>query len=121
MNNTKPTTHYPNTHQNLLSKGWVLSKNGSKSYASCYYKRFPTKRWCSLNKRTTNSGHQAIHVELAVSLFNHSGEQVTSYELEIRGQLKDGTSILILNHALPDNLNAVLRKIPRLIRIWEAE
>jgi len=43
----------------------------------------------------------------------------TSYELDLHGELPDGTWIKFLNHGMPEDLKEGLAAIPRLLATWE--
>jgi len=43
-----------------------------------------------------------------------------SFEMTIRGELTDGTWIEFINYAMPENIEDVIAKIPRLLAAWEA-
>ncbi len=42
-----------------------------------------------------------------------------AYEIELHGELPDGTWIKLHNHGMPDDLDAGLATIPRLLATWE--
>jgi hypothetical protein len=41
-------------------------------------------------------------------------------EMEVCGQLPDGTWFKLLNYALPPDVDTVLSMIPRMLATWEA-
>jgi len=43
-----------------------------------------------------------------------------SMEMELSGELKDGTWLNIHNYALPKTVDEVTALIPRMLAIWEA-
>lgn len=43
-----------------------------------------------------------------------------SFNLEIAGELADGTWIKLLNYSLPADIRAVVKLIPRMLATWEA-
>ena len=47
-------------------------------------------------------------------------ESAGSFELELGGELVDGTWMRLLNHGLPKDLASVLSLIPRMLATWEA-
>jgi hypothetical protein len=101
----------------LLINGWKRGPNVFTK-AICYYKRFPSKKRCY-----ANSGKAGIQVQLAVfeTANCFDGINQSTLELSIVSQLKDETALKIINYCLPKNLNKVIKLIPRLIRIWEAQ
>lgn len=99
------------TESTLTVDGWVTYKNQFAKYAKCYYKRFPTPTRCHLN-----DDKEGMQIQLAVTDF----EGNASFELELVGELADGTWFKLHNYALPKSLNEVLTVIPRMLATWEA-
>ena len=93
----------------LLEQGWNECPNQFKKYARCFYKQFETLTSCHCNNDKTG-----IQVEISVV------ESAGSCELELGGELADGTWMRLHNHALPRDIDAVLSLIPRLLVVWEA-
>jgi len=101
----------PSTDERLCADGWRECPNQFKKYARCYYKRFDTPTPCALNY-----DKPGIQVEIAMS--EHNG--VYSLELELAGELRDGTWIKLHNYGLPKTVDEVIALIPRLVALWEA-
>ena len=93
----------------LIEQGWKEYPNQFKKYARCFYKRFDTPTNCHCNHDKTG-----IQVELSVV------ESAGSCELELGGELADGTWMRLLNHGLPADIDAVLALIPRMLMVWES-
>ncbi len=94
----------------LLADGWKEYPDAFKSYAQCFYKQFDTKTRCHCNH-----DKEGIQVCCAVSNFN----SVTRFELELCGELQDGTWVKLLQYGLPEDIDAGLRLIPRMLDAWE--
>ena len=94
----------------LLEQCWKESPNQFKK-ARCFYKRFATPTPCALNQ-----GKDGIQIEVSVSEW----QGAESCELELGGELADGTWMRLHNHGLPRDINAVLSLIPRMLMVWEA-
>jgi hypothetical protein len=93
----------------LIEQGWNECSNQFKKYARCFYKRFDTPTNCHCN-------HDKTGIQVEISVVESSG----SCELELGGELSDGTWVRLHNHGLPKDLDAVLSLIPRLLATWEA-
>jgi hypothetical protein len=93
----------------LLEQGWKECPNQFKKYARCFYKYFETPTSCHCNNDKTG-----IQVEVSVV------ESAGSFELELGGELSDGTWMRLHNHGLPRDIYAVLSLIPRMLMVWEA-
>lgn len=92
----------------LVDNGWSEYKNGFKPEQRCFYKRFDTPTRCACN-----DDKPGIQIEIAVT-----GDK--SFELELIGQLRDGTWLRLLNYYLPKDVQAAVALIPRLLKTWEA-
>lgn len=94
--------------EKLKADGWKEYNDRSKGGRS-FYKAFPSKYPYrpSEDKKELQiccTVYDVIHIE---------------FELEITGELVDGTWVKLLNYALPTDIEEVLSKIPRMIKIWE--
>ena len=94
----------------LIEQGWKECPNQFKKYARCFYKHFETPTSCALNQ-----GKAGIQIEISVSEW----QGAESCELELGGELADGTWMRLHNHGLPKDLYAVLALIPRMLMVWE--
>ena len=95
----------------LLGLGWREYRNHFKEYSRCFYKRFETPTRCRCN-----SDRSGMQIEIAMS--EHGA--VESSEIELSGELADGTWMRLHNYVLPKDLDAVLALIPRMLATWEA-
>jgi len=95
----------------LLEQNWKECPNQFKQYARCFYKYFETPTSCHCNNDKTG-----IQVEVSVAEWQGTG----SCELELSGELVDGTWMRLHNHGLPRDIDAVLALIPRMLMVWEA-
>jgi len=95
----------------LLEQNWKECPNQFKKYARCFYKQFATPTSCALNQ-----GKAGIQIEIAVLEW----QGTESCELELGGELADGTWMRLHNHQLPSDIDAVLALIPRMLMVWEA-
>jgi len=95
----------------LIKQGWKEYPNQFKKYSRCFYKQFATPTSCRLNE-----GKAGIQIEIAVLEW----QGTESCELELGGELADGTWMRLHNHQLPSDIDAVLALIPRMIMVWEA-
>jgi hypothetical protein len=98
-------------YETLIKQGWKESTNQFKKYARCFYKRFETPTSCALNQ-----GKVGIQIEVSVSEWKGA----ESCELELGGELADGTWMRLHNHGLPRDIDTVLSLIPRMLMVWEA-
>jgi hypothetical protein len=95
----------------LLEQNWKEYPSQLKKYARCFYKQFETPASCHCNNDKTG-----IQVEVSVVEWEGTG----SCELELGGELVDGTWMRLHNHGLPRDIDAVLALIPRMLMVWEA-
>ena len=93
----------------LIKQGWKECPNQFKKYARCFYKQFETPANCHCNNDKTG-------IQVEISCYEHAG----SCELELGGELSDGTWMRLHNHGLPRDVDAVLALIPRMLMVWEA-
>jgi len=97
--------------ETLLAQGWREYPNQFKKSARCFYKQFETPTRCRCN-------HDKDGVQIEIAVWERGG--VESCELEMSGELSDGTWMHLHNHGLPKDLDAVLAMIPRMLMVWEA-
>jgi hypothetical protein len=100
--------------ETLIKKGWKECPNQFKKCARCFYKQFETPTSCHCNNDKTGIQVEISVVESAVVEF------AGSCELELVGELADGTWMRLHNHGLPADINSVLALIPRMLMVWEA-
>ena len=92
--------------ETLAADGWRESPNQFKKYARCFYKRFDTPTRCACNDKP------GMQIEVAVS-------DTGGMEMELCGELRNGTWLKVLNYALPSTVQEVTALIPRLLAVWE--
>lgn len=95
----------------LLSDGWKEYPDAFRSYAHCFYKQFYTKTPCHCN--IDKPGIQVCCAVSRIEGFN------ARFELELCGELEDGAWVKLLQYGLPDDIDAGLRLIPRMLDAWE--
>lgn len=89
--------------QHLTDNGWVEYPNQFGEQRT-FYKRFDTPTRCAVN--------ETKDMNVCVSVGR-------SYELEILGELSDGTWIKHYQWSMPDDYMKGLAMIPRLLATWE--
>lgn len=94
----------------LLADGWREYPNQFKKFARCFYKQFDTPSRCR-----GNGDKQGIQIEMCVS--DITGNE--AYEIELTGQLGDGTWITLHQYSLPNDIRKAVTLIPRLLTLWE--
>ena len=94
----------------LRSNGWVEYKDNLRPHARVFYKRFETPTRCHCNQ-----DKPGMQVSVSVSEF----EGVVSFELDLRGELKDETSVQLKSYSLPKSVELALERIPLLLSMWE--
>jgi hypothetical protein len=97
-------------YENLIKQGWKEYPNQFKK-SRCFFKHFETPTSCHCN-----NDKAGIQVEVSVAEWQGAG----SCELELSGELVDGTWMRLHNHGLPRDIDAVLALIPRMLMVWEA-
>ena len=95
--------------ETLIKQGWKECPHQFKTYARCFYKQFETPTCCHCN-------HDKTGIQVEISVVESAG----TCELELVGELADGTWMRLLNHGLPTDIDAVLALIPRMLATWEA-
>lgn len=94
----------------LLTAGWREGCAG-KDYTRLVYKQFDTPTRCHLND--DKAGMQVVIEATALPGYPDM------VELDVSGELADGTWIRLQQWALPMEAEAVLGVIPRLLATWE--
>jgi len=98
------------TIKKLIAYGWKEYPDQFRQYARCFYKQFETKTPCRLN-----DDKAGIQVCCAVSKL----PGVARYELELCGELPDGTWIMLMWYCLTIDIDEGLKLIPRMLAAWE--
>ena len=97
-----------------------LIENGWREYndyiAMDKSSRFFAKRFDTTTRCACNDDKDGMQVCIRVT----SRAMSDSFESTVRGELSDGTWIELLNYAMPENIEDVIAKIPRLLAAWEA-
>lgn len=93
----------------LERDGWREYPDQSRKYSRCFYKRFDTPTRCRCNNKTG--------MQVCVAVSHH--EKWWSYEIELHGEISDGTWIKIHNYGMQSDIEACLATIPRLLKTWE--
>ena len=99
----------------LVTNGWRESRNRLKTHAMCFYKFYKTETLCRANR--DKSGMQ---IEVALSYISELAHEPKCIELELAGELADGTWLKIYQWMLPMDISVALKVIPRMLKTWEA-
>jgi hypothetical protein len=94
----------------LLAEGWKEYQDQFRKYVRCFCKRFETPTRCACN-------HRKEGMQVTIAATQHG--TYFAYEIELHGELPDGTWIKMHNHGMPDDIEAGLATIPRLLATWE--
>ena len=94
----------------LLAAEW-REGGASRDYTRMFYKRFDTPTRCRLNDE--KPGMQIVIEATALPGYPDM------VEIDVAGELADGTWIKVQQWALPMEAEAVLGGIPRLLATWE--
>lgn len=94
----------------LENSGWQEFNDATRPDARFFYRRFATPTRCRLN-----ADKHGMQVQVGVW---RQGEH-WSHEIEICGELPDGTWVKIKNYPMPRNLHDGIAQIPRLLATWE--
>lgn len=97
--------------EKLINEGWREYPDQFRKDSRCFFKWYETPTRCACNDN--KSGMQIC---FAMSEY----EDVESIEVDICGELPDGTWIKIMQYGLPKDLDECLAVIPRMLAIWEA-
>ncbi len=108
--NTEQTSPAPtvSSERLLAADGWREFPNAFRKYARCFYKRFDTPTRCACNYDKAG-----MQIEVAVA-------DTGGMEMELCGELRDGTWLNVSNYGLPATVQEVTALVPRLLAVWEA-
>ena len=67
------------------------------------------------NRCACNQEKEGMVVGISISQYSEN----YAYEVELRGELPDGTWITLTGYAMPDDVEEGLKTIPRLLATWE--
>ena len=98
-------------YEYLMKEGWDEARNALKPYSRNFYKRHktPTRFAC-------NSDKAGIQVSIAV--YEHEGKY--TFEINLSGELADESWVELKNYSHTGTLEETIKKIPRLLKTWEA-
>ena len=94
----------------LQRKGWREHRTAGEN-ARCFYQRFDTPTRCACN-------HTKPGIQARVRVTEH--HPWWGYEIDVAGELSDGTWIIIHGYAMPPSIEDGLKTVPRLLATWEA-
>lgn len=94
----------------LERDGWKECPDQFRKNSRCFYKRFDTPTRCRCND-------DKVGIQVCVAVSHHG--KWWSYEIDLHGELPDGTWIKLHNHGMPPTIEAGLATIPRLLATWE--
>lgn len=94
----------------LISEGWTEGRDQFRQYARMFWKRHATPTRCACN-----DDKDGMQVCVYVSEFQ--GRE--SHEIELCGELPDGTWIKLHQWSMPSDIRSGLAKIGRLLSTWE--
>ena len=106
------------TSEYLKENGWKEWADPFSKDCRSFFKRFdtPTRCYC-------NSEKEGMQVCIKVSdwsKFPGAGRTDESYEIELAGELADGTWMKFHLWATPNDIVEGVGRIPRLLMLWEA-
>lgn len=111
MDTTTPTTSLPtDLRAAFTALGWHKDKDQFRPYADMFWKRMPTPTPSRQDCEKEGS-------VIAVYISELYGSQ--SAEMELTGELPDGTWINLHNYSLPKTAEGILAVIPRMLATWE--
>jgi hypothetical protein len=95
----------------LLADGWKEYPDQFKKYARCFFKRFDTPTQCRCNEK------KGMQIQISVSEWEGRG----NCEMDLCGELEDGTWIKFLNYGMPhpQDVRHIISLVPRLLTAWE--
>ena len=94
----------------LEANGWFKSQSTYGKAGPRFYKRFSTPTRCFCN-------YDQEGMQVCVALLNYP--ECRRYEIELNAELPDGTWVNLQNHGMPDDIEAGLASLPRLLATWE--
>ncbi len=94
----------------LIDDGWREYPDGRRKYARCFFKRFDTPTRCRCNDDKAG-------MQVCCAVIEFQGR--ASYELDLCGELQDGTWIKLHQWVMPEDIAQGLAVIPRMLAAWE--
>lgn len=94
----------------LLANNWRPYQDYEHPDSLCFWKRFPSQHRCRCNDEKEG---------IKVCCFVSDLQWRVSCELELTGELPDGTWFRTSRWGLPKDLPKVLSLIPAMIRTWD--
>ncbi len=98
----------------LQENGWREYNDQFRKEVRCFYKRFDTPTRCHCN-----SDKEGMQICIGVSDWRKYGQDRESYEIDLHGELSDGTWVQLKLHGCPDDIEEGISKIPRMLKLWE--
>ena len=98
--------------QYLQDNGWKEFPDQFRKTTRCFAKRYDTPTRCHCN-----DDKAGIQVVLGISVWTDGRDSI---EMDICGELSDGTWVELKNYVLPQDIESVINLIPRMLSIWEA-
>ena len=96
--------------EKLEADGWVECPSRLLKNARDFYRRFDTPTQCYCNNDKPG-------MQVCCSVSEYQGN--VTYELELNGELHDGTWIKLHQWILPNDIEKGLALIPRMLATWE--
>lgn len=90
--------------------GWRKDKDQFRPYADMFWKRIPTPTPCRQNREKEG---------IVIAVYISELQGVQSAEMELVGELPDGSWIKLFNYSLPKTAEEILAVIPRMLATWE--
>lgn len=95
----------------LFVQGWREYPDQFRRHARCFFKRFKTPTPCACNY-----DKPGMQVCIAIS---DGFEGRESFEIDLVGEVPNGTWVKLHQYGLPKEIESVLRLIPGLLALWE--
>jgi len=97
----------PEWTTHLVANGWRECPHPLEKDARHFYKRFDTPTRCQCNDNKPG-------MQVCVAVWPRGG-----YEIELSGELTDGTWLKVFQWAMPDDIEQGLQVIGRMLATWE--
>lgn len=96
--------------EELLAAGLLEYDDVFRHNRRCFSKMITTPTHCSLN-----DGSHVVQIIVAIS----ATSSTVNFEVELGGELKDGTWLKLHNYSGIKTAKEATEKIPRLLALWE--
>lgn len=107
MHSNSVNFHQAALLDHLVADGWKEYPDQFRKYSRCFFKRFETPTRCACNS-------EKLGIQICVAVFS------SGYEMDLCGELPDGTWVKLHQWAMPEDYLTGLALIPRLLATWEA-